>query len=60
MIRGSNLENVVLSYDIDTKYNQVKTDLENIGYLDHYSYVWQTKVYYLPNTTLWHQKRISN
>lgn len=57
---GTTVGNVLISYDINKFHTQVKTALENLGYLDNFKYSNEIKVYYLPNTTLWHPKKTSN
>lgn len=57
---GTTIGNVLISYDVDKLHTQVKTALENLGYMDKFKNSNDPKTYYLPNTTLWHQKKSSN
>ncbi|WP_146106870.1 hypothetical protein [Polaribacter porphyrae] len=57
---GTTVGNILLSYDIKNKHNDVKEGLQELGYLDHFNFKGETKIYYLPNTTLWHSKKSSN
>lgn len=57
---GTTFGNILISYDIDKFHTQVKEALESIGYYDHFKNGNEQKIYYLPNTTLWHPKKSSN
>jgi len=57
---GTTIGNVLISYDIDKLHTQVKTALEDLGYLEKFKNNNDTKTYTLPNTTLWHQQKSSN
>jgi len=57
---GTTIGNVLLSYDVDKLHTQVKTELEDLGYLERFKKNNDTKTYTLPNTTLWHPKKSSN
>ena len=57
---GNTVGNVLISYDVNKSHTQVKTELENRGYLNYFTYKNDTNVYYLPNTTLWHPKITSS
>ena len=52
--------NVLISYDINKSHTQVKTELENLGYLDNFQFTNSKQIYYLPNTTLWHPQKTSD
>lgn len=57
---GTTIGSVLLSYDVKSKHTEVKQKLEELGYLDHFNFKNETKVYHLPNTTLWHYKKSSD
>ena len=57
---GTTIGNILISYDVDKLHTQVKTALENFGYLDKFKNSNDPKAYVLPNTTLWHQKKSSD
>ncbi|MDG3582944.1 MULTISPECIES: hypothetical protein [Galbibacter] len=57
---GTTIGNILISYDVDKLHTQVKTTLENLGYMDKFKNSNDPKTYHLPNTTLWHQKKSSN
>jgi len=57
---GTTVGNVLMSYDINKSHSQVKTALEELGYLETFKYANDPKVYILPNTTLWHQSKTSD
>jgi hypothetical protein len=57
---GTTIGNVLLSYDVDKSHTQVKMDMENLGYFDHFTNINDPKTYKLPNTTLWHPKKNSD
>ncbi len=57
---GTTIGNVLLSYDVDKLHTQVKTALEDLGYLETFKHTNDPKIYNLPNTTLWHPTKSSN
>lgn len=48
--------NVIITYDISIKHQQLKQAMFNLGYRDQISGV-TCKIIYLPNTTLFHSKK---
>lgn len=59
-IMGTTVANVLISYDIDKLHSQVKTALEKLGYHDNFKNNNDSKVYQLPNTTMWHPTKSSD
>ena len=57
---GTTIGNVLISYDINKSYPQVKSDMEKLGYLESFRYENDSKIYLLPNTTLWHPTKSSD
>ncbi|MCA0349867.1 MAG: hypothetical protein LCH35_11480 [Bacteroidetes bacterium] len=57
---GTTVGNVLISYDIDKLHTQVKTALENLGYHETFKNSNDSKIYQLPNTTMWHAKKSSD
>lgn len=57
---GTTIGNVLLSYDVDRLHLQVKEELKKIGYFDHFRRKSELKTYYLPNTTMCHQRKSSD
>ena len=57
---GNTIGEVLISYDIDKSHVQVKRALELLGYRDSFKYKGDQKIYYLPETTLWHSEKSSN
>lgn len=57
---GTTIGNVLISYDINKSHTQVKTALENLGYFNNFKFKNESKIYLLPNTTLWHSEKSSN
>lgn len=57
---GTTIGKVLISYDIDKFHTQVKTALEKIGYADSWKNTNAPKIYYLPNTTLWHTQKTTD
>ncbi|WP_410007063.1 hypothetical protein [Aequorivita nionensis] len=57
---GTTIGEVLISYDINRAHNEVKTALLSLGYFDNFKYTNESKIYYLPNTTLWHDKKSSD
>ena len=57
---GNTVGNILLSYDINKLHTSVKAAMENLNYRDSFQYKGETKIYNLPNTTLWHPKKTSH
>ncbi|NQX38833.1 hypothetical protein SAMN05421820_101872 [Pedobacter steynii] len=57
---GTTIGNLLISYDVNKSYSQVKADMEKLGYHDHFKNTNDPKTYVLPNTTLWHPKKSSD
>jgi len=45
---------IVLCYDINSKHNQVKDSLKELGYSDRWKKISTNVTYDMPNTTVWH------
>ncbi len=56
---GTTIGTILISYDVDSRHNAVKDAMKELGYYDNWHYE-PTKTYYLPNTTLWHDKKSSD
>lgn len=59
-IMGTTVGSVVISYDINRLHTSVKQELEDLGYNDNFKFTGGKKIYYLPNTTMWHGKKSSD
>lgn len=57
---GITIGNVLLSYAVNAKNTEVKEALLALNYLDNFILEANTKVYHLPNTTLWHKTKTSD
>lgn len=57
---GTTISNVLISYDVSAKNPEVKAALLALSYYDHFTLAGSSKVYYLPNTTLWHKAKSSD
>lgn len=57
---GTTISNVLISYDVSAKNPEVKAALQALNYYDYFTIAGSTKVYYLPNTTLWHKSKSSD
>tara|TARA_Y100000815_G_scaffold167337_1_gene151910 strand:+ start:904 stop:1173 length:270 start_codon:yes stop_codon:yes gene_type:complete len=57
---GNTIGKIVISYDINKLHTEVKGRMESLGYSDQFNFKGQTKIYNLPNTTLWHSEKSSN
>jgi len=57
---GTTVGNVLISYDVSAKNPEVKAALIALDYYDHFTLGTASKVYYLPNTTLWHKTKSSD
>ena len=57
---GKTTGKILISYDINKLHTDVKKGMEKKGYSDNFRYGGQNKIYYLPNTTLWHPKKTSD
>ncbi|SFD56318.1 hypothetical protein [Flavobacterium phragmitis] len=56
---GTTVSTVLISYDVSDKNPEVKAALKALNYSDSYT-LGSSKVYYLPNTTLWHKAKSSD
>lgn len=56
---GTTIGNVVISYDVSAKNPEVKAALQALNYYDYFT-LGTSKVYNLPNTTLWHKSKSSD
>ncbi|GAB3713880.1 hypothetical protein [Flavobacterium koreense] len=57
---GTTIGTVLISYDVSAKNPEVKAALIALQYFDNFTFGTGTKVYYLPNTTLWHKTKTSD
>ena len=57
---GNTIGNLLISYDVNRFHTDIKDKMEKMGYSDSFKYKGETKLYYLPNTTLWHTKKSSD
>lgn len=57
---GTTVANLLIWYDIDKLHTQVKTALEKVGLHDGFKNKNDSKVYQLPNTTMWHPTKSSD
>lgn len=57
---GTTISNVLISYDVSAKNTEVKAALLALNYYDNFKLGTATKIYYLPNTTLWHESKSSD
>lgn len=57
---GTTIGNVLISYDVSAKNPEVKAALQALNYYDNFKLGTAPKVYYLPNTTLWHKSKSSD
>lgn len=57
---GTTIGSVLISYDVSAKNPEVKAALIALNYFDSFTLGSSTKVYYLPNTTLWHKTKTSD
>lgn len=48
-----NKYNVLISYDVNGKQDEVKEELKKLNYMDRFRIDNQATLYYLPETTLW-------
>lgn len=48
---------VLITYDLNIRHPEVKSELEKLGFAD--SWESNTVTYYLPNTTLWHNNLLT-
>ena len=56
---GTTVSKVLISYDVSAKNPEVKAALQALDYYDNFT-LGTSKVYYLPNTTLWHKAKSSD
>ena len=56
---GITIGNVLISYDVSDKNPEVKAALKALNYYDYFT-LGTSKVYNLPNTTLWHKSKSSD
>lgn len=59
-IMGTTVGSILISYDVSAKNPEVKAALLQRGYRDRWNFTGQTKIYLLPNTTLWHPNKSSD
>lgn len=57
---GTTISNVLISYDVSAKNPEVKAALLALDYYDYFTLGDAPKIYYLPNTTLWHESKSSD
>jgi hypothetical protein len=57
---GTTIAEVLISYDVSAKNPEVKAALQALNYYDNFTLGTAPKVYYLPNTTLWHKTKSSD
>lgn len=57
---GTTVAKVLISYDVSDKNPEVKAALIALNYYDYFTLGTAVKVYYLPNTTLWHKTKSSD
>lgn len=57
---GTTVAKVLISYDVSAKNPEVKAALIALNYYESFTLGNATKVYYLPNTTLWHKTKSSD
>lgn len=50
---GASRGSVLISYDIPHSHKAVKDSMKGKGYLETWNYSGSSKIYTLPNTTLW-------
>lgn len=53
---GTAIGTILISYDVDSRHKAVKDAMKELGYYDKWHYD-PAKIYDLPNTTLWHDKK---
>ena len=53
---GTTVTNVLISYDVNAKNPEVKAALIALNYYDYFT-LGASKVYHLPDTTLWHKSK---
>lgn len=57
---GITVMKVLISYDVSAKNPEVKAALLALNYYDHFTLGNTSKVYQLPDTTLWHKTKSSD
>lgn len=57
---GTTVTKVLISYDVSAKNPEVKAALLALNYYDHFISGTASKVYHLPDTTLWHKTKSSD
>ncbi|MFN3754525.1 hypothetical protein [Flavobacterium sp.] len=57
---GTTVAKVLISYDVSAKNPEVKAALLALNYYDHFTLGSASRVYELPNTTLWHKTKSSD
>lgn len=57
---GTTVGKVLISYDVSAKNPEVKAALIALGYHESFKFSLASKVYQLPNTTLWHKSKSSD
>lgn len=48
---------IVLCYDVDSKHNQVKDAMKELGYFNIWKNLSTNTTYEMPDTTLWHERK---
>lgn len=51
--------NVMITYDVNKLHSDVKNSMESIGYYSYFTLNGSSKIYYMPNTSLWHKAKSS-
>lgn len=57
---GTTVGAIVISYDVNRLNPEVKAALLELDYRDRWNFQGQTRIYLLPNTTLWHPNKSSD
>lgn len=57
---GTTIGNVLISYDVETGHTAVKDAMKALGYMETWKDGQTSKVYQMPNTTLWHSSKSSD
>ena len=56
---GNTVVQILISEDVNKLHTSVNSGMEKLGYWDKIKYEGKSKIYYLPNTTLWHVSKTS-
>ncbi|MFV8369615.1 hypothetical protein [Flavobacterium sp. LB2R40] len=57
---GTTIMKVLISYDVSAKNPEVKAAMLALNYHDRFTLGTASKVYHLPDTTLWHKAKSSD